>query len=117
MKQRRVRFTETAEEHVWREERWWLENRVHTEIFAEEFEQALRILAALPAAGTPYPPANVPGLRRIYLGKIACHVYYTFDDREVVVRAFWGARRDRSPFIEPDGPNSLRPQGDNRFHG
>jgi len=101
LKQRRVRFTETAQEHVWREERWWLENRVHTEIFAEEFEQALRILAALPATGTAYPPANVPGLHRFYLSKVACHVYYTFDDREVIVRAFWGARRGRGPFIEP----------------
>jgi len=24
-------------------------------------------------------------------------VYYTFDDHEVIVRAFWGARRERGP--------------------
>jgi plasmid stabilization system protein ParE len=99
LKERRIRFTETVETHVWREEQWWLENRVHTELFTEEFEQALRTLALLPGAGTPYPQVSIPGLRRIYLGKVACHIYYTFDDREVIVRAFWGARRGRGPFV------------------
>ena len=56
MKQRRVRFTSTARSHVWREKLWWLENRTHTEIFAAEFEEALRILAVLPGAGTYTDP-------------------------------------------------------------
>jgi hypothetical protein len=54
LKQRRVRFTSTARSHVRREKLWWLENRTHTEIFAAEFEEALRILAVLPGAGTSY---------------------------------------------------------------
>jgi hypothetical protein len=33
----------------------------------------------------------------IYLRKLACHLYYTFDDHEVIVRALWGARRERDP--------------------
>jgi hypothetical protein len=40
----------------------------------------------------------MPALRRVYLGKVACHIYYTFDDEEVIVRAVWGARRGRDPF-------------------
>ena len=90
MKQRHVRFTATAQEHVRREKAWWLENRTHTEIFATELEEALKILAVLPGAGTPYPQADVIGLRRVYLRKVACHIYYTFDQQEVIVRAFWG---------------------------
>ena len=101
MKQRRVRFTATVQEHVKREKTWWLENRVHTDVFAAEFEEALRILAVLPGAGTSYPHADVPGLRRIYLRKVACHIYYTFDEHEVIVRALWGAHRGRGPFIAP----------------
>ena len=44
---------------------------------------------------------GVPGLRRLYLRKIACHLYYTFDEHEVIVRALWGARRGKGPLFEP----------------
>jgi hypothetical protein len=80
LSQRRVRFTATARAQVARERLWWLENRIHTEIFAAEFEEALRILTFLPGAGTSYARAGVAGLRRIYLRKVACHIYYTFDE-------------------------------------
>ncbi|MGH8546636.1 MAG: hypothetical protein ACREX3_24075 [Gammaproteobacteria bacterium] len=63
-------------------------------------EAALRILALLPGAGTPYTEASIVGLRRVYLPKLACHLYYTFDEHEVVVRALWGARRRRGPQIK-----------------
>ena len=97
---RRVKFTATARRHVQREKQWWLENRTHTEIFVGEFEQALKVLALLPGAGTSYPQAGVAGLRRIYVPKVACHLYYTFDDNQVIVRAFWGARRERGPRLK-----------------
>ena len=97
MTPRGVRFTATARGHVQREKAWWLENRVHPAIFATELEQALRIAAALPGAGTAYPDAGVTGLRRIFLRKTACHLYYTFDEHTVIVRALWGARRERGP--------------------
>jgi hypothetical protein len=78
-----------------------LENRDHPEVFVDEFEQAMRILAVFPGAGAPYALGGIPGLRRLYLGKISCHIYFTFDESEVIVRALWGARRGRGPF---DGP-------------
>ncbi len=96
---RRVRFTATARRHVQREKQWWLENRTHTDIFIDEFEQALRTLAFLPGSGASYPQAGVTGLRRMYVPKVACHLYYTFDDTQVIVRAFWGARRERGPSL------------------
>lgn len=74
MTERRVRFTATAQRHIRHEKQWWLENRIHTEIFTIEFEEALRILALLPGAGTPYPQAGVDGLRRLYLRKTASAV-------------------------------------------
>jgi len=97
LKERRVRFTATARAHIGREQQWWLEHRDYPEIFAAELEQAVKILAVLPGAGTPYAAAEVPGLRRLYLEKVAHHLYYTFDDEQVIVRAFWGARRGRGP--------------------
>ncbi|MFQ5743828.1 MAG: type II toxin-antitoxin system RelE/ParE family toxin [Acidobacteriota bacterium] len=97
---RRVRFTATAQEHVRREKAWWLENRIYAKVFATELEAALRILTILPGAGTPYAEAGIEGLRRLYLPKIACHLYYTFDEHEVIIRALWGARRGRGPQID-----------------
>ena len=58
------------------------------------------MLALLPGAGAPYTQAPVPGLRRWYLPKVDCHLYYTFDEHEVIVRALWGARRRRGPRIK-----------------
>jgi hypothetical protein len=100
LKERHVRFTATAQRHVEREKARWLENRAHTELFATDLETALRILAFLPGVGTPYKQTDVAGLRRLYLRKIDCHLYYTFDEHEVIIRALWGARRRRPPRIK-----------------
>jgi len=99
LKNRRVRFTATAQEHVRREKAWWSANRDHPNVFTEELEQALRIIAALPGAGPLYPQSPVPGVRRMYLRRVDAHLYYTFDDARVIVRALWGARRERGPRI------------------
>jgi plasmid stabilization system protein ParE len=101
LKPRRVRFTHAAQGQIERENAWWSENREHADVFADEVEQALRVLALLPGAGTLYAHPSTPGLRRLYLRKIACHIYFTFDEREVIVRALWGARRGRGPFDRP----------------
>jgi plasmid stabilization system protein ParE len=97
LKNRRVRFTATAQRHLSLEKTWWLENRDHTEVFVEELEQALKIVVAFPGAGTPYARSPIPGVRRVYLRKVAAHLYYTFDDDEVIIRALWGAHRERGP--------------------
>ena len=99
MKERHVRFTATAQHHVDREQQWWLDNRDHQELFAAELEEAVKILALLPGVGSPYPRVGVADLRRIYLRRAACHLYYTFDDEQVIVRALWGARRGRGPSL------------------
>jgi plasmid stabilization system protein ParE len=99
LNERRVRFTATANEHVDRERTWWRDNRDHQELFATELESALEILTQLPGAGTPYTQSSTQHLRRIYLRKLGCHLYYTFDDHEVIVRAMWGARRERGPIF------------------
>jgi plasmid stabilization system protein ParE len=67
---RRVRFTETAQQHVRREKAWWIENRIHRDVFAAEFDEALRLLALLPGAGTVYSQAGMPGVRRLYVPKV-----------------------------------------------
>lgn len=97
MIERRVQFTETAAQHVQDEREWWLANRDHKALFATQLESALRVLTILPGAGTLYPLSGTTGLRRFYVRKLSCHLYYTFDDERVIVRAMWGARRERGP--------------------
>jgi hypothetical protein len=99
---RRVRFTATAQEHVGREQAWWLANRDYPDVFADELERALEIVSRLPSAGSPYPSSPVPGVRRLYLRRTNLHAYYTFDTREVVIRALWGARLEHGPDINAD---------------
>jgi plasmid stabilization system protein ParE len=97
LKNRQIQFTATAQEHVRREKAWWLANRDQPGVFTEELEQALQIIAVLPGAGTLYAQSPVTGVRRFYLRRVAVHLYYTFDDTRVIVRALWGARRERGP--------------------
>jgi len=96
--ERRVRFTETADAHVQREHAWWRENRDYPDVFPAEMALGVQLLAVLPGTGSKYTQGGIPGLRRLYLPKIGCHLYYTFDDHYVIVRALWGSRRERGPF-------------------
>jgi plasmid stabilization system protein ParE len=99
LKNRRIRFTATAREHVRGEKAWWLANRDHADFFTEELERALKIIGALPGVGTLYAQSPVLGVRRVYVRKLAVHLYYTFDDARVIIRALWGARRERGPWL------------------
>jgi hypothetical protein len=101
LKQRHVSFTRTAQQHVGLEKAWWLANRSLPEVFAEELEQALKIVALIPGAGMVYALSPVPGVRRVYLRRVALHLYYTFDDDVVIIRALWGPRRERGPQLGP----------------
>lgn len=94
---RRVRFTVTARQQIDLEHRWWLEHRDHRQLFEDALGTALNVLALLPGLGTPYELSPVPEVRRLYLDKVACHLYYTYDDEQVIIRSMWGATRGRSP--------------------
>jgi hypothetical protein len=99
LKTRHVSFTLTARRHVEQQQAWWRENRDYPEVFAEELDQALAIITMLPGAGTLYAHSPIPGVRRVYLRRADVHLYYTFDDTRVIVRAVWGARRGRGPLL------------------
>jgi hypothetical protein len=71
------------------------------EVFGEELQEAVAILRISPGAGTGYPRPTLPGVRRVYLRRLSSHLYYTFDDAEVIVRAFWHAKRKQSPILAP----------------
>ena len=76
-------------------------NRDYPEVFVEELEQALKVVAVLPGAGTLYARSPIPAVRRVYLRRVALHLYYTSNDDIFLVRAPWGARRERGPQLGP----------------
>jgi hypothetical protein len=54
----------------------------------------------MPGAGTLYPQAKIAGLRRLYLRRVSYHLYYTFTQDVVTVRAFWHAKRGHGPAFQ-----------------
>ena len=99
MNGRRVRLTAIAEHHIENKRAWWRKNRDNQEVLELELEQGLAQISTLPGAGSTYPLAHIPGLRKIYLRRIDCHLYYSADEQTVTVQALWGARRGRAPFL------------------
>jgi plasmid stabilization system protein ParE len=105
---RTIRFTPAARDHVRILKRWWRENRSHPDVPQQDIEEALGILAVLPAVGPPYPSSPVPDTRRLYLDRLMCHLYYTFDEKEVLIRALWHARRGLGPELKRKGDEQDR---------
>lgn len=97
MTRRRVRFTATAREHLRLLAQWWQQNSPRPEILHEDLEQAIKLLSTLPGIGPAYPSSRIAGLRRFYLERLMSHLYYTFDERELVIRALWHVRRGSGP--------------------
>jgi len=97
---RKVRFTKIAASQADRLNNWWHENRDETHLFNLELEEAITFVSGFPSSGTRYGQARLKNVFRVFLERVGCHLYYTFDDEEVIVRSIWGARRRRGPRIE-----------------
>lgn len=97
MTRRRVRFTVTAQQHVRRLKNWWQDNSSRPEILHDDLDSAVKLLSTAPGIGSLYPAAPIPGTRRFYIDRLMIHLYYTYDHRELVVRAVWHARRGSKP--------------------
>lgn len=101
MTRRRVRFTARAQQHVRLLKEWWRENSVLPEILDHDLAEAVRMLAIVPGIGSVYRSSPIVGVRRLYLDRLTSHLYYTYDEREVVIRAVWHARRGMGPDLGP----------------
>lgn len=100
MNRRHVEFTATAVHQLGLEHRWWTDNRDQPNLFEDELAAAVGLLELLPGIGTIYEGSPIPGMRRLYLEKVDCHLYYTVDNERVIVRSIWGARRGRGPALD-----------------
>lgn len=55
------------------------------------------MVSIVPGIGSIYRSSPIVGVRRLYLERLMSHLYYTHDEREVVIRALWHARRGSTP--------------------
>ena len=76
-----------------------MENDRPVTTLVDEIEQAVSFLAWMPGAGSLYHQAGIAGLRRLYLRRTSSHLYYTFTQDAVTIRAFWHAKRGYGPFL------------------
>jgi plasmid stabilization system protein ParE len=97
LRRRNVRFTPAAQKHLRLLKAWWRENSQYPEILEHDLSEAINLLSGVPGIGQSYPSAPIPGVRRFYLERLMSHLYYTYDEREVVIRAVWHARRGSGP--------------------
>ena len=90
---------EEAQRQFETKDAWWQENRDEKDLFADEFEQALRRIAAFPTHGQRYRVARGKQLQRVLMKKTLCHVYYWYgpEDDVIEIHSIWGAARRRGP--------------------
>jgi plasmid stabilization system protein ParE len=82
---------------------WWRENRPKApRAMVDELRRAFHLLRVQPEVGTRAQSQELPGVRRIHLGRVRYHVYYRVDlERHVVdILAVWHSSRGAPPPVE-----------------
>ena len=95
---RQVKISARAAAQVQRQAAWWEVNRTAAPgAVAEDFGEAVKLLAKQPGVGSKYEGSRTPGVRRLYLGRLSYFIYYTADAKTLRVLAFWSASRAKQP--------------------
>lgn len=77
---------------------WWARNRpAAPDAIRVDFQEAKVLLSRQPGVGARSSTARYPDLRRLYLSRVRYHVYYRVRAEEIVIVAFWHARRGSGP--------------------
>jgi len=94
----RVKISARAAAEVRRAAEWWLNNRPAAPgAVADDFAASVALLAEQPGLGARYEGARVPGVRRLFLGRVGYFIYYRAEASELRVLAFWHASREHQP--------------------
>ena len=95
---RQVQISARAAAQVQRQAAWWEANRTAAPgAVAEDFGEAVKLLAKQPGVGSKYEGSRTPGVRRLYLGRLSYFIYYKADVKTLRVLAFWSASRAKQP--------------------
>ncbi len=91
IQRRAVREIETIDE-------WWRTNRpAAPNLFANELESMLAVVALMPTLGAEARSQRLGGVRRVLLPQSRYHVYYRVRDTTLDVLAVWHTVRGRGP--------------------
>jgi plasmid stabilization system protein ParE len=96
----KARLTAPAQGQADRLDRWWRAHRpLAADLFAREFDAALRQIEEAPEAGAPHVQRQGVTVRRVLLPRTKNHVYYQTDLVQglVMILAVWGAPKKRGP--------------------
>lgn len=96
----RIRVSSQAAAQIRDAADWWFENRPKApEALDEEIERSFDLLCALPSAGEPVAHSAIEGLRRILLGRVHYHLYYSASRQTetVEILALWHTSRGTVP--------------------
>jgi hypothetical protein len=92
------RYTPRFKREVYREEKWWRENRpAAPNLFVEELIAAIEQAVTAPLGAKRYFDASDANVRSIPMPKTRYSLYYTVYDGEVVLLSVWGGQRRRGP--------------------
>jgi plasmid stabilization system protein ParE len=98
----RVVFTQRALAETREAVTWWRENRpAAPDAIREELARVVTLLAAQPRIGARARSERLPGVRRLFVSRVRCFIYYRVDERaaSVVILAFWHESRGRGPGV------------------
>ena len=95
---RQVQISKRAAAQVRKQAEWWEANRPAAPgAVAEDFGEAVKLLAKQPGVGSKYEGTRTPGVRRLYLGRVSYFIYYKADAKTLRVLSFWSASRAKQP--------------------
>ena len=91
-----------ANRQIEKEDAWWRVNRPNApNAIREEVERISALISFQPYIGPIARNVSLPGVRRIHLERVHCHIYYRVvgSPRYVEIVGFWGSRRGSGPPI------------------
>lgn len=95
-----VKVSLRAAAEVRRAADWWLANRPAAPgAIGADFAEAVALLAEQPGIGAKHVGPRMPGVRRLFLSRVGYFIYYTADERDLKVLAFWHASREHPPAL------------------
>jgi plasmid stabilization system protein ParE len=75
----------------------WLPTRAQKDVFNEELEELISLLASSPEMGTPWGSEGDQLVRRCYLKRSRYHVYYVVKPEAVELSTIWSAKQAAPP--------------------